>query len=151
MFAQVTAYWIYLHGPHWGFSANCSVLQQSLWGPCHEDLRCPNLKYHNSSNCQHLVKCIFRGVWAQMLCEISKHTFEVSHKILNPYIAKYAFYWILFLFVIKISWICNVISQPRFKKQYRLPGTYELHTHMSPENGIFFLNRSGWYLSFHQI
>ena len=35
-----------------------------------------------------------------ILCEISKGTFEISHKILNPYIAKQAFYWLLFLFVI---------------------------------------------------
>ena len=25
---------------------------------------------------------------------------EISHKILNPYIAKHAFYWLLFVFVI---------------------------------------------------
>ena len=31
------------------------------------------------------------------LCEISKGTFENSHKILNPYTAKYAFYCIVFL------------------------------------------------------
>ena len=30
-------------------------------------------------------------------CEISKGTFEISHKILNPYTAKYAFYCLLFL------------------------------------------------------
>ena len=36
----------------------------------------------------------------KILCEISKGTFEISHKILNPYIAKYAFDWLIFLFVI---------------------------------------------------
>ena len=35
-----------------------------------------------------------------MLCKISKVPFEISHKILNPYTAKYAFYWLLFFFVI---------------------------------------------------
>ena len=29
---------------------------------------------------------------SKILCEISKGTFEISHKILNPYTAKYAFY-----------------------------------------------------------
>ena len=33
----------------------------------------------------------------KILCEISKGTFEISHKILNPYTAKYAFYCLLFL------------------------------------------------------
>ena len=28
----------------------------------------------------------------QILCEISKGNFEISHKIWNPYTAKYAFY-----------------------------------------------------------
>ena len=36
----------------------------------------------------------------KILCEIWKGIFEISHKILNPYIAKYAFYWLLFFFVI---------------------------------------------------
>ena len=33
----------------------------------------------------------------KILCEISKGTFEISHKILNPYTAKYAFYRFQFL------------------------------------------------------
>ena len=36
----------------------------------------------------------------KILCEISKVPFEISHKILNPYTAKYAFYRLLFFFVI---------------------------------------------------
>ena len=32
-----------------------------------------------------------------ILCEISKGTFEISHKILNLYTAKYAFYRFQFL------------------------------------------------------
>ena len=35
-----------------------------------------------------------------MLCEISKVHFEISHKILNTYTAKYAFYRLLLLCVI---------------------------------------------------
>ena len=31
----------------------------------------------------------------KILCEISKMPFEISHKILNPYTAKYAFYEVL--------------------------------------------------------
>ena len=31
----------------------------------------------------------------KILCEISKVPFEISHKILNPYTAKYAFYDVL--------------------------------------------------------
>ena len=33
----------------------------------------------------------------KILYEISKGTFEISHKILNPYTAKYAFYRFQFL------------------------------------------------------
>ena len=36
----------------------------------------------------------------KILYEISKGTLDISHKILNPYITKYAFYWLLFFFVI---------------------------------------------------
>ena len=49
------------------------------------------------------VKCIFCGVWVQILCEISKVSFEISHKILNPYTAKYVFYEVLKVFRIMIS------------------------------------------------
>ena len=35
----------------------------------------------------------------KILCEISNDTFEISHKILNPYTAKYAFYCLQFLCV----------------------------------------------------
>ena len=31
----------------------------------------------------------------KIVCEISKGTFEISHKILNPYTVKYAFYEVL--------------------------------------------------------
>ena len=36
----------------------------------------------------------------KIFCEISKGTFEISHKIWNPYFTKYAFCWFLFLFAI---------------------------------------------------
>ena len=36
----------------------------------------------------------------KILCEISKVPFEISHQIVNPYTAKYAFYRLLFFFVI---------------------------------------------------
>ena len=37
---------------------------------------------------QKTVKCIFLVYGFKILCEISKGTFEISHKILNPYTAK---------------------------------------------------------------
>ena len=37
------------------------------------------------------------GEWFKIFCEISKGTFEISHKILNPYTATYAFYGLVFL------------------------------------------------------
>ena len=40
---------------------------------------------------------IFAVYGFKTLCEISKGTFEISHKILNPYTAKYAFYCFHFL------------------------------------------------------
>ena len=36
----------------------------------------------------------------KILYEISKGTFEISHKILNTYTAKYAHWWLLFVYVI---------------------------------------------------
>ena len=36
----------------------------------------------------------------QILCDISKVAFEISHKIWNPFTAKYAFYWLYFFCVI---------------------------------------------------
>ena len=46
----------------------------------------------------------------QILCEISKGTFEISHKILNPYTAKCAFYCLVFCVWVTISLNCDVIS-----------------------------------------
>ena len=39
----------------------------------------------------------------KILCEISKGTFEISHKILNPYTAKYAFYKVSKIWRVMIS------------------------------------------------
>ena len=39
----------------------------------------------------------------KILCEISKVPFEISHKILNPYIAKYAFYEVYKIWQFMIS------------------------------------------------
>ena len=36
---------------------------------------------------------ILHRLGSKILCEISKGTVEISHKILNPDISKYAFYW----------------------------------------------------------
>ena len=38
--------------------------------------------------------------WFKILREISKASFEISLNILNPYMPKYTFYWLLFLWVI---------------------------------------------------
>ena len=46
----------------------------------------------------------------KILCEISKGTFEISHKILNPPIAKYVFYCLVFLRVSYNILNCVVIS-----------------------------------------
>ena len=40
---------------------------------------------------------IFAVYGLEIMCEISKGTFEISHKILNPYTAKYAVYCLQFL------------------------------------------------------
>ena len=40
---------------------------------------------------------IFAVYGFKILCGISKGTFEIAHKILNPYTAKYTFYCFLFL------------------------------------------------------
>ena len=42
----------------------------------------------------------------KILCEISKVPFEISHKILNPYTAKYVFYEVL---RIMISWSYDIL------------------------------------------
>ena len=46
----------------------------------------------------------------KILCEISKDTFEFSHKIFNPYTAKYAFYCLV---VLRVSY--DVIELWRHK------------------------------------
>ena len=44
-------------------------------------------------------------------CKISKGTFETSRKMLNPYIVKYAFYWLLFFSLWwTITWHYDVTS-----------------------------------------
>ena len=46
----------------------------------------------------------------KILCEISKGTFEISHKIFNQYTAKYAFTVFYICVWVVISLNCNVIS-----------------------------------------
>ena len=47
----------------------------------------------------------------KILCAISKCTLEISHKVLNPYTAKYALYCFLFLLVcVTTSLNCDVMS-----------------------------------------
>ena len=47
----------------------------------------------------------------KILCEISKGTFEISHKILNPYTATYAFHCFSFFCVwVTTSFNCDIIS-----------------------------------------
>ena len=60
-------------------------------------LRPVTLRYHKSSNFYHLVKCIFCGVWVQNFVWNFKGHLWNSHKILNPYTAKCAFYCLVFL------------------------------------------------------
>ena len=43
----------------------------------------------------HILRCMS----SKFFLEIPKVTFEISHEIWNPYAAKYAFYWHLFLFL----------------------------------------------------
>ena len=45
-----------------------------------------------------------------ILSEISKDTFEISHKILNPYTTKYAFYEVLKIWRHMISWSYDILS-----------------------------------------
>ena len=46
----------------------------------------------------------------KILCEISKGTFEISRKILNPYTAKYAFYEVLKIWQVMISFSYDILS-----------------------------------------
>ena len=46
----------------------------------------------------------------QTLCEISKVPFEISHKILNPYTAKYAFNQVLTIWRLMISYSYGILS-----------------------------------------
>ena len=65
------------------------------------------------------------------LLEISKVPYAISHKILNPYIAKYAFYWLSFLCV-----IYDIFELWRHKPQWcvcvwwgvAIPNSYSSHT-----------------------
>ena len=46
----------------------------------------------------------------KILCEISNVPFEISHKILNPYTAKYAFYEVLKIWQLMISYGYDIFS-----------------------------------------
>ena len=46
----------------------------------------------------------------KILCEISKVPFEISYKILNPYTAKYAFYEVLKIWRLMISYSYDIFS-----------------------------------------
>ena len=46
----------------------------------------------------------------KILCAISKVPFEISHKILSPYTAKYAFYEVLEIWGIMISYRFDILS-----------------------------------------
>ena len=46
----------------------------------------------------------------KILCEISKVPFEISHNILNPYTAKYAFYEVLKIWRLMISKSYDILS-----------------------------------------
>ena len=48
--------------------------------------------------------------WFKILCEISKVPFEISHKILNPYTAKYEFYEVLKTWRLMISYSYDILS-----------------------------------------
>ena len=45
----------------------------------------------------------------KIMYEISKGTFKISHNILNPYTAKYEFYWI-YIFVCDLRYFLIVTS-----------------------------------------
>ena len=63
------------------------------------------------SNCYHFVKCIFFPVfWHNILSEMSKVTFEISHKIVILYTAKYEFYKVCIFAWFTISLNRDVIS-----------------------------------------
>ena len=46
----------------------------------------------------------------KILCEISKVPFEISHKMLNPYTTKYAFYEVLKIWRLMISQSYDILS-----------------------------------------
>ena len=56
---------------------------------------------------------ILRCMGSNILCEISKGTFEILHKILNPYSAKYEFYWLQLLCV-----TCDIYELWRYTYQW---------------------------------
>ena len=58
------------------------------------------LRYHKSSTFHSSYIAYFVVYGFKILCEISKGTFAIWPKTLNPYSTKYAFYWLLFLYVI---------------------------------------------------
>ena len=46
----------------------------------------------------------------KIMCEFSKVPFEISHKILNPYTTKYAFYEVMRIWWLIISWSYDILS-----------------------------------------
>ena len=52
-------------------------------------------RYRKSHTKVEVIKMHICSVWIQILCEISKVPFEISHKTLNPHTAKYVFYEVI--------------------------------------------------------
>ena len=74
----------------------CCCVERGYLGPVS---LITNQRYRKSHTKLKSTKCIFCGWWVQNFM----WTFEISHKILNPYTANYAFYDVLKIWRLMIS------------------------------------------------
>ena len=84
---------------------HCGVLKQygDRGARLTKDYDVTNRSYPITRKQYKTVKSIFAVYGFKILCAISKGTFEIWHKILNPYTAKYAFYKVVKFWQLKIS------------------------------------------------
>ena len=68
-------------------------------------------RYRNShAKIENSKNAYFAVYGFKILCEISKVPFEISHKNLNPYTAKYAFYEVLKVWRLTISYTYDILG-----------------------------------------
>ena len=99
--------------------------ERQSWGPSHQHLRCHNSKISYivkmlRTRKMHLLPCLD----SKCCVKFQRASLKFHTKFLNPYIAKNAFYWLLFFFV-----VYDILELWRHKPQFLCRGTVTTNQH----------------------